>query len=218
MEKVHIELSEEMIAELKALDRPERGCEVQELVRDERQWAVNRILQMEKQVPALADRITHLESQLQSIKTERDSIRRDLQSVLNLQSTLDSQSTEETHAREVGRLEGEKKTMEENILAIRAAWTDGNCCEMHWVELLSEAIGAASGDLVGGAESQLPRWRLVSEGWPTVEGLYLIQLRPGPYAFTQSWHGPESLRYWKQQGVERFISVADLLKLPGGPG
>lgn len=67
-------------------------------------------------------------------------------------------------------------------------------------------------------EAQLPRWNKVLEGWPEVEGLYLVQIGEGPYAFTQSWHDPESKLYWQGQDITRYILVSDLEGLPGGPG
>lgn len=69
-------------------------------------------------------------------------------------------------------------------------------------------------------ESQPPRWSLMSEGWPTVEGDYFALTGDSrdPYKILD-WSGDHVDREeWSDEGIERFIHMQDLKKLPGGPG
>jgi len=64
--------------------------------------------------------------------------------------------------------------------------------------------------------TRLPRWSLVSEGWPTVEGRYAVLIvRNGGYEIAEmNWC--DCANWWTQWGVERYTLVSDLEKLPGG--
>lgn len=130
------------------------------------------------------------------------------------------QAAGEAHAEkvcEVGRLEGERDTWRRSATEAEGEVEAYQAAERDLLDRLA--------DIEAQLHSKSPRWRLVSEGWPKVEGEYFVQIgdweKGGVEYSVEDWDSKfhdDYVAVWQGEEITRFISVDDLKKLPGGPG